>query len=146
MIWRVNSDGVSFSVAIWPVPDVVVDYGDSLTKTKIVRGELKGIFTATNIRGTGRVKQCRVTYHQVSEQGAIHMDIFDLLILSPHKYYSYSCNCPVQSIKAGGFMPKSVINNKLVPHQLMVVKRAIDYFKRDAEVSFAIWLCNYLTN
>ena len=42
-------------------------------------------------------------------------------------------------------MPKYV-STKLVPYQLMVVKRAIDYFKCDAEVSFASWLCNYLTD
>ena len=78
LIWKVNSDDLSFSVAIWPVPDVVVDYGDSLTSTKIVRAELKGIFTATNIGSIGKVKQCKVTYHQVSEQGRNSYVHFDL--------------------------------------------------------------------
>ena len=104
LIWRVNSDGLSFSVAIWPAPDIV-DYGDSIMTKKIVRGVLKGIFTATNVESIGNVRQCRVTYRQ--------------------------------SVDAGGIMPNSVINSKLIPHHLMVVKEAIDYFKRDAEVDSA---------
>ena len=34
-------------------------------------------------------------------------------------------------------MPKYV-STKLAPYQLMVVKRAVNYFKRDSEVSFVI--------
>ena len=40
----------------------------------------------------------------------------------------------VQYADAGGFIPSSVINQK-IPHQLMQVKRAIDKFSRNDEVS-----------
>ena len=40
----------------------------------------------------------------------------------------------VQYEDAGGFIPSSVINMK-IPHQLMQVKRAIDKFSRNDEVS-----------
>ena len=70
LICRADSDGLSFSVAIWPAADVV-DYGDSLTKAKIVRGKLKGIFTATNIGSIGKVKQCRLTYHVSIDAGGL---------------------------------------------------------------------------
>ena len=69
-IWRRKSEK-TMAIAVVSVDDKV-DYGGGISYRKLVRGQTKAIFTATNVESKGEIPQCKIELLQYLDAG-VHL-------------------------------------------------------------------------